>query len=363
MTAARLSLAPTLGKLRRAYTAESDSVLVPTVGEAINSFTTEDRALVREVLGAGFETRLLGENPLPPLSNRIRRAVLADATNPTQQQLEAGILYALGRISPYQWPETTVVAPMPVCEMVRPGDETATALNQGASAATPMIATLLPHSVDGNMRGLAGLRAQTHRRYVKLYLADSAATGSVALTGTILPLWDSMLGFARVVTGHEWPIPFEEPLTEPERAVIAAGRVPGPVPVASALLRRLRILGTTVWLTIHPDGPTGLRVSWSGGRTAAQVAIALVHPLTGLPGDRFVVTRATDGTVTVTSLGADGAEAARIVLHQAPLTAPPPFTRIDTTCAWSEFNRVMRTYRRVGGSKEPRERSGAVPRS
>ena len=134
---------------------------------------------------------------------------------------------------------------------------------------------------------------------------------------------------------------FDEPLTGPESSTIAAGRVRGPVSVASALLRRLRLLGTTVWLTVQPDGPAGIRLDWSGGRTAAQVTAALVHPLAGLPGDQFTVTRTADGTITITSLGADEAPTARVVLHQTPLTTPPPFTRIDAAAAWAEFNRAM----------------------
>ncbi|MEV6606513.1 hypothetical protein [Kutzneria sp. NPDC051319] len=337
----RLSLVNRVALLRRSYTGETDSSLLPAVESGLRSLTGHDRVAILETLNGGFETRLLGENSLVPLDNHIRRALLADATEPTQQQLEAGILFALGNIAPYQWPETTVEAPMPVCMMVRPdSDGTQTVLHLRASAPL-MIATLLPRVVDGTVHGLAGLRARMCRRNVLLHLADSSSPGSVSLSSTTYNRWAGMLGFARVVTGHEWPVPFDTPVTQLERAAIAAGRVPGPVPVASALLRRLRILGTTVWLTIQPDGSTGLRVSWSGGRTAAQVATALVHPLTGLPGDQFIVTPTGDETITITAQGTGGAATVRVVLHRAPLTAPPPFTRIDTKAAWAELDRVM----------------------
>jgi len=339
----RPSLVRRLGELRRSYTGETDSTLLPTITEGIQSLTVERRERIRGILDAGFETRLLGENSSPPPGDVLRRAVLADANNVPQQQLEAGILFALGRAAPYRWPATTVVAPMRVCAMTRPSiDGTQTVLHLPGSAAVPMIATLLPHVADGTTHGLAGLRVRVCRRNMVLYLADSGWAGSISLARTSFRQWASMLGFARVVTGHEWPVAFEGPPTEPERAVIAAGRVPGPVPMASALLRRLRILGDTMWLTVQPDGPIGIRLNWSGGRTAVQVAAALVHPLAGLPGDQFIVTRTADEPITITSLGADGAATARIVLHQAPLTTPPPFTRIDTTTAWAEFNRVMK---------------------
>lgn len=341
MASHRLSLTRRVAELRRSYTGETDSTLLSTVTTGLRPLTVDDRVAIMDTLDGGFETRLLGENSRLPLEARIRRAVLADATDSAQQELEAGILFALGSIAPYQWPDTTVVAPMPACAMIRPlSDGTETVLHLRA-ASPPMIATLLPRVVDGTVHGLAGLRVRMRRRHVQLHLADSGSPGCVALSSTDFRRWSGILGFARVVTGHEWPVPFDVPLTDPERVAITAGRVPGPVPVASALLRRLRILGTTVWLTVQPDGPTGIHVHWSGGRTAAQVATALVHPLTGLPGNQFVVTREADGTITVTLLGTDGAATARIALYQAPLTTPPPFTRIDAKAAWAELNRVM----------------------
>lgn len=342
----RLSLFRRLCALRRIYTGETDSSLLPTVTAAMSTLSTSDRMAILTTLDSGFETRLLGENMLPPVEKHVRRAVLADTADLGQQQLDAAILFALGRIAPYQWPETDVVAPMPVCRIVRPvtadtPDTTQMTLHLRPASTAPLCATLLPRVVDGTVHGLAGLRVSMHRRHVRFHLADSAPSVSVALAGTSAREWSAMLAFAHAVTGHEWPLVFDDPLTDPERAAIAAGRVPGPVAVASALLRRLRVLGDTFWLTVCAVGADGIRVEWAGGRSAAQVAAALVHPLAGLPGELFTATCGPAGSITVTVWGKAGEPTATVVLRQTPVTEPPPFTRIDAADAWAQFRRQM----------------------
>ncbi len=204
-----------------------------------------------------------------------------------------------------------------------------------------MLATLLPYVVDGHVHGMPGLRVNLHRRHVRLCLADSGESVSVALAGTSFRQWSAMLTFAGALTGHKWPPAFVDPLSAPKRAAIAESRIPGPLWLASALFRRLRVLGTTVWLTLREDGPTGIRVEWAGGRTAAQVATALIHPLVGLPGELFTATRDAADSVTVTIWGTSDEPAATVVLRRSPLSAPVPFERIETADAWKAFNRVM----------------------
>lgn len=338
----RLSLVRRTANLRRIYTGETDSTLLPIITQGLGTFSTDERATISEVLDHGYETRLLGENPFPAVDQRFRDALLADATDAVQQQLEAGILFALGQIAPYHWPKTDVLAPMPVCRVVRPipaAGETVLHLQAGMLA--PMMAVLAPHVVDGRLHGLAGLRATVHRRHVQLHLADGGPTRLVALSNKSFRQWAASLAFAAEVIGPGQLPVVDGRLTVKERHVIRAGRVPGPVALASALLRRLRVLGDTFWLTVRDDGPNGLRLDWAGGRSAAQVATALVHPLTGLAGERFYVTRVADGSVTIIVTGTSGEPTGKLTLHQVPLTATPPFTRVDVSAAWTEFKRVM----------------------
>jgi hypothetical protein len=341
----RLSLLHRVSDLRRFYTGESDTPLRNTLTAGMATLTKEDHARILDALNNGYETRLLGENSLPAIDERIRRAVLADTTDPVRQQLEAGILFALGRIAPYQWPaNTTAEVPMPVCQMVRPAfydtpDTADTVLHLRHTTAAPMIANLLPRVIGDTVQGLAGLRVATQRRHVHLHLADSTPSVHVTLANTDLRQWLAMLAFADAAT--DWPHAFTDPLTEPERAVIATGRVPGPAAVASALCRRLRVLGPTLWLTVRAEGPDGIRMEWAGGRTAVQVAAALVHPVAGLPGDLFTATCGPAGSVIVTVWGAAGEPRATVVLRQAPVSDPPPFTRIEAADAWAKFGRVM----------------------
>jgi hypothetical protein len=338
----RLSLVRKASDLRRRYTGETDSTLMPAVTHGIQTLSTEERATFREILGQGYETRLLGEDPALLATQRFRDVVLPDTTDPVQQQLEAGLLYALGLTAPYTWPQTEVVAPMPVGRMFRPGRGTEeTALHLPASVLAPMMALLVPRLVNGRLYGLAGLRATVHRRHIQLHLADSGPTRTVAVSRTSLRQWAAVRAFIEEVVGLDAVTDLDSQLNAAEHAVIGIGRVPGPASLGSALLRRLRILGDTFWLTIRGDGPDGVRLDWAGGTSAAQVAAALVHPLAGLPGERFFVTRLADASITVIITTATGEPTAKLLLRQAQLTEPPPFVPVDSSKAWSAFRRAM----------------------
>jgi hypothetical protein len=338
----RLSLVRRTALLRRRYTGETDSTLLPAVTHGIQTLPPDERRLFHEILDAGYETRLLGEDPVPLANQRFRNVVLSDTSDPVQQQLEAGALFALGLIAPYTGPKTEVVAPMPVGRMFRPGRGVeGTALHLPASSLAPMMAMLIPRLVDGRLYGLAGLRATIHRRRIELHLADGDPTSTVVLAKTSFRLWAATLAFAREIVGREATTDLDSRLNAAEQALIDAGRVPGPAALGSALLRRLRILGDTFWLIIRDDGPDGIRLDWAGGATAEQVAAALVHPLAGLPGERFFVTRLADGCVTVIITTATGEPTAKVLLRQAPLTVPPPFVPVDASEAWTAFRRVL----------------------
>jgi hypothetical protein len=338
----RLSLVRRTADLRRRYTGETDSSLLPVVVNGIQKLTADERTILHEILDSGYETRLLGEDPVPQASQRFQDTVLPDTSDPLQQQLEAGLVYALGLTAPYTWPETDVVATMPVGRMFRPGrGDTETTLHLPASSLAPMMALLVPRLVDGRLYGLAGLRATMHRRHVELHLADGGSTRTVALAKTSFRQWAATLAFAKQIAGLDALTDLDSSLNTAEQAVIGVGRVPGPAALGSALLRRLRLLGDTFWLTIRPDGPNGVRLDWAGGRSAVQVAAALVHPLAGLRGERFFVTRLADGSVTVIITTAAGEPTAKLLLRQAPLTESPPFIPMDASEAWSAFRRVM----------------------
>lgn len=333
----RLSLDCRVGELRRLYTGQNDSTLWPAVKHGMGSLTGDnDREKVLQILNSGYETRLLGEPATIEADARHRSAVLADTTNPTQQQLEAAILFALGKIDPN--PSASTSVPLRMRPAVQPVDETVTVLYMPPTVVAQLLAAVLPRVVNGRVHGLPGLRTRTYQRHVRLYIADSADT-RVDLATTNKRWWSAALAFASAATGHGWPHDFQDPLTEAEQAAGAAGRVSCPVALASALLRRVRVVGATTWLRAHEEGPCGIRVEWAGGRSAATVAAALVHPLAGLPGERFVVVPAAGGTIAITITDTDGCPA-RLVLHQELSPAPPPDNRSDLAAAWAAFDRV-----------------------
>lgn len=246
-------------ELRRFCTGEVAGTPQSDIARRLRSLPPGERAALDDVLSRGHELGLLAEEPGPAVDPRLREVLLPDAVDVGQQQLEAGILFALGKVAPLHWPVTgEVYGRVPVCHVVRPMLATeATNLHLPAETLATMMTMLLPRVVDGSVRGLAGLRARVRRRAVHLHLAESPAPG-VVLSNTPLRHWAAALAFAEQVAGPTDPL--ADGLTAAERKVIEDGRVPGPLALASALLRRLRALGDTYWLTVRADGPTGIRV-------------------------------------------------------------------------------------------------------
>jgi hypothetical protein len=215
-----------------------------------------------------------------------------------------------------------------------------------------LLTELLPRDHDGHLMGLAGLRYRLHRRHLELVLADAEPTVHVAVASTSYRQFAAALAFA--TTASEFAAdPRDEPapLSELEQAAIALDRSPGPVALASSLLRRFGLFRTASWISIEPIGSTCLRIDWAGGSTPAQVAAMLTHPIAGLPDDRFSATTTPDNTIILSCAGLGGT----VSLRQHAASLPRP----NSASAWTAFHQTItapnptNTARTTSDAKQP----------
>jgi hypothetical protein len=325
----RLSLVRRLAQLRRMYTGETDSSLMPVVTAGVQRLVPDDRVLLHELLDNDNVGRLFGDDELAPLPTRVRRELLADASTEGQRELESGIFTAAGRVVNYlhlRMP-ADLLRPARVFRMIRPhADEMVLHLESGALG--PLLAELLPRVAEKEMLGVPGLRARLHRRHVELYLVDDVSA-TVHLSNISYRQWVAALTFAEslVDLGElRWLGNDPTPLTDAERlALDVRHRSPGPAALNSSLLRRARMFGDALWLAPWSRGCETTHVEWAGQPPLGRVARLLLHPLFGLPGDGHHVRYFDEAGLVVTD-----PHAPRCAMHPAS-TAPVLALRPEPT--------------------------------
>ncbi|GAA0648377.1 hypothetical protein GCM10010174_84750 [Kutzneria viridogrisea] len=295
----KTSLIRRLAELRSSYTGETDSSVLPAISQGGQLLDPDERAQLLSTLAHNWVTRALGENSLPPLPARIRQAVLPDATTRDQRELESGILAAAGRAVNYLHLRrpADLLRPARVFRMVRslPGD---LVLHIEPPALAPLMLELMPRITADDVLGLPGLRARLHRRHVELYLVDTDPPATVLISNVSYRQWLAAMAFLDAELAGErascWTCS-PEPLTPQESHAVGEGRrdVVG-IEVLSALLRRIRLTGDTLWSSVRVEDGR-IHVDWAGGATTPTVAAGLIHPLFGLPGDEFDISRENDG--------------------------------------------------------------------
>jgi hypothetical protein len=343
----RLSLVRRLADLRRAYTGETDSSVHPAMSQACQQLGADERRLLAVACDRHFESRLLGADDADPLPPEVRALVLPDATSPRQQELDAAILLAASRAASYlhPWPDVArwlTARPGRLVRMVRP-QPSELFLHLEAAVLAPLMLELLPRITEtGTVAGLPGLRATLHRRHVELYMLGTEPTARVQLANVSYRAWSAALAFTEAAYPEPNPLRWlgndPTPLTEPELTALATCSTEAAVTaLASCLLRRLGLLAQAQQLNVSMPSPGLLRLRWCGQPTAAAVATKLVHPITGLPGDRFLVVP-NGKNVAITVLD----ESVTVELHPEPASefclAPPVD---DVAGMWAAWDRVM----------------------
>ncbi len=343
------SLVRRLAELRRSYTGETCSPLMPAVTHACKLLGRDERLLLAHGLDRHFVGRLLGHDDAEPLPADLRAAVLPEAGSACQRELEADVLLAAGRAvaNLHPLPELAKqlsLKPGRVFRMLRSQPD-GMMLHLERAVLGPLLLELLPRvTADGSLAGVPGLRAVLHRRHIELY--SLYTTASVTLANLSYRQWTAGLAFAEVAAGeHEqskllrWLGNDPTPLHELElAAIIAKPREAGLLRTTSAVLRRAGLWAEAQNLQTDELQPNALHLRWHAGPTAAEVATALVHPITGLYGDRFFVVPQAK-TVTVHSLVDDVSVVLEQVYEDIAPTAPPTPELVAAWKAWDDWMR------------------------
>jgi hypothetical protein len=316
----RLSLVRRLALLRRMYTGETDSTLLPAITAGLQQLGTEDRQLLHEVLDSDNVGRLFGDDELTPLPVHVRRAMLADASTEGQRELESGILTAAGLAVNHlhlRMP-ADLLRPARVFRMVRPHAHEMV-LHLESTALGPILAELMPRVTPEGLVGMPGLRARLHRRHVELFLVDDVSA-TVHLSNVSYRQWTAALAFAESLVDMgelRWLGNDPKPLIDAERSALdVRHRSPGPAGLNSSLLRRARIFGDALWFVVWSRGCETTKVDWVPQPSLGRVARLLMHPLFGLPGDGHHVRYFDEAGLTVTD-----PHAPRCPMH--PTAGPP----------------------------------------
>lgn len=281
----------------------------------------DERKLLAQTLDRNYAGRLLGHDDADPLPADLRAAVLPEAGLICQRELEADVLLAAGRAVNHLHPMPALaqqlsLKPGRVFRMVRSQPD-GLVLHLERAVLGPLLLELLPRiTADGRLTGVPGLRAVVHRRHVVLYLRHAKAEVTVAAVS--YRQWDAALAFVEAANGESEQNPLRwlgndpTPLHEAElAAILERPRATALLRTASSVLRRVALFCSATNLRVYEAQPDTLYLQWADGPTAAQAAAKLVHPVTGLPGDRFLVVPQA-AYVGVHSLG----DAVAVVLHQ-----------------------------------------------
>ncbi|SHF10125.1 hypothetical protein [Streptoalloteichus hindustanus] len=277
----RTSLTQQLVDLRRRYTGETSSQVVPAVRAVTETLDVERRDLL---------VNLLRGNPVAvPVD--LRRALFPEA-GAAQRELEAGLALAAANAGgPLALrPPVSVARPAHAIrsvELEKAPHHTLT-LHLHEHALGPLLLGLLPSAQDGELSGLAGLRHRQHPRCVELFLLGADA--KVVLAGVSARTWHAGVVFVeewlalRGITPQWLWQQSPERLTSAERSHVDSGeRVAGPADLGSAVLRRSPLWNSASWLTQWAAQDLWL-VEWPAGPAQREIVDALLHPLFGLPG-------------------------------------------------------------------------------
>jgi len=344
----RLSLVRRLALLRRLYTGETDSSLMPAVVTACQRMVADERALLLQALDRDYTQRLLGDDNAVPLPPALRSAVLPDAQTRAQQELEAAVLLAASRAMSclHPWPGVAhwlTNRPGQLIRMVRPQPDGELVLHLGAAVLAPLLSELWPRlTEEGAVVGLPGLRATVHRRHVELVRLGTNQAARVHLANVSYRAWSAALAFTEAAYPEPNPLQWlgndPTPLVAQEAEVLAGDETPANLTrLASCLLRRLRLLGQANQLNVSAPEHDQLRLRWCGEPTAAAVATKLVHPIAGLPDDKFLVVPEDKG-VTIRCLDTDVSVELRPV-EAGEISLAPPI--VDVVSAWSAWGQRM----------------------
>lgn len=280
-----------LARIRRARTGEAHSEAAPAIAAAVGTLSSVEQRQLAAFLHADAQAARRWGTDVTPVPAHVRHALLADATAVSQQELESGLFLAAASAAAhlrYRLP-ANLLAPNRVVHAFaprshKPGEAPTVHLHDFALG--PLLFELLPNFDGTDVHGIPGLRHRQHSHSVELYLLD-APDARLVLAGINRRCWTDALAFVEYATAvpTSW---FNQThpghLTRQEQEHLETRpRVFGAAALASALLRRIRVLDGACEIQIDP-GRAMQTIRWTGGPACNDVAASLLDPIFGLPG-------------------------------------------------------------------------------
>jgi hypothetical protein len=169
------------------------------------------------------------------------------------------------------------------------------------------------------------------------------SSAKVGLAGLTYRQWLAALAFAEHVESAGDPLRWMGNDPTPLRAeeLVAMAR-PSPelsaAALRSALLRRFGIFAPASGVSVRHAGPGETGIVWRETPTMVEVAVKLLHPVAGLPNDRFLVVPQQD-RVRITSIESGDA----LVLGLDGVGQPTPALSggPEVAARWSAWSGVM----------------------
>jgi hypothetical protein len=348
------SLVDRLASLRRQYTGEPNTSAVAAVRPVLQRLGRADRDLIVDALRARYADKTIhpawSHRPLSELGALL----LPDAASISQQELECGLFDAMSyAVDPlHSRPPASLTRPALILHhlTITTAGDLAVVIDEPALG--PLLAELLP-VVDDELRGLPGLRYRQHRRHGELYLLDAAPAARIVLTNVTGMVMREALEYVSAATNR----PVEQVRNVLTACELSAaehddlqrhGRTIGEPALGSATLRRVSALGRPLWISTWSTGAR--RVQWPAGRSPAEVAQRLTHPLLGLPGT-YATQRYDGGQVALLDVAAGRHDRRRDLLlrgEPAPTAEPDEGLPSFHSPAWQRWAqaRAGRTRRR-----------------
>lgn len=242
----------------RTVTGQPEQAALSRLRPAVSDLDPEQRRQITAALLLG-PGGWMCEQP-PAVADPLRRLVVRDTTTPAQQELETAVLTNLGDLEVSVAPRDGLMA-----------------LSGPVPQLAQLVVRLLPHQDGQRQRGIPGLRLATD--YGLLHHAGHDSDKVGILLATTAQQWRECLTAVRSMAGAG---EIDAPGDTDTVGSAGAGM---PFGVASAVLRRSRLLGACRRLDVAWDSDTRVfAVTWAGGRPAASVVWWLLHPLATLSG-------------------------------------------------------------------------------
>jgi hypothetical protein len=297
-----------LAALRKDCTGERDSQVKKAAASVMKTLAGEDRTALIAALTSRPNPQVPDQNGPALVPERVRRAVLPDATTFAQQLLEARILQAVsGAVEGMRWrPPGSVFRRAQAIVSVRPGPEDLV-LYLDPFALGPLLGQLLPRVVDGAVSGVAGLRHRYVGADVELYMVGTDPCARVRLAG-VAQEWMLSVLLANVLRcgtpDVDWPgETHPDTLSAAEEAHLRTARPPVRkfTRLGSALLRRwflfVEARSVSLWW-----GHDTWWLEWTEGPKRRDVAAALTNPIVGLSTEPLT-SRPGEDSVTILRAG------------------------------------------------------------